>query len=71
MSNTLERLVVEQAMQTLRDGWVQYCGALNANGKEVAWYSKGAVGFCAEAAIMRALRDIVGHYGPKERKLAD
>ena len=68
MSHTLEHEVVARALALLRAGWVEGTWAADAEGRNVAWHSNRATQFCAEGAIKRAVRDVLGQYrngGPR------
>ena len=70
MSNTLEHQVVARALALLRAGWVEGNWAVDAEGQSVAWYSNRATQFCAEGAIKRAVRDVLGQYRNDGQRLA-
>lgn len=60
MSKSIERMVIERALKLMRNGWCRVTWAEDAAGNPVEWYSKRAVRFCAEGAIKRATKDLLG-----------
>ena len=60
MSKSIERMVIERALQIMKKGWCDYSWAKDAKGDRVAWYSPRAMSFCAEGAVRRAVRELAG-----------
>jgi hypothetical protein len=60
MSKSLNRMVMERAIELVESGWTKGLWAQDRNGKPRDWDSGEAVAFCAVGAIMRATHELLG-----------
>lgn len=60
MSKSIERLVIERALEIIRTRWTWGAWAEDDCVMPVSPYSKQARYFCAEGAIKRATRELLG-----------
>ncbi len=60
MSKSLNRMVVERAIELVKSGWAKGVWALNQEGEPRDWDSPDAIAFCAVGALMRATHELLG-----------
>lgn len=60
MRMSVERPVIERAIQLLERGWAMDAYAVDKAGRTVSYWSTHAERFCAAGAILRAVFDVMG-----------
>ncbi|KAB2938018.1 MAG: hypothetical protein K8F92_15660 [Hyphomicrobium sp.] len=60
MSKSIERMVIERAIELLKQGWTDGPLAIDAKGRAVSPWSEKAVAWCAWGSLQRAALEVTG-----------
>jgi len=60
MSKSLQRAIIERAIELMKKGWIQGYEAVDEEGRDVPPQSDKARAFCAVGAIRRASCEFLG-----------